>query len=453
MASLHRIALPYLRDSCVIFSSLKHLPLPIFLDSANAYSEGGHFDIICAQPIDVITWHACDDKSLHHFLSEAEQRLKSVITEYLDCDQLPFSGGAVGYIDYNFGELASNIRPSPRLEAPLSTPNFHVGIYPWAIVVDHHRKQCELVAQPSVSEKVLTHIKQLVLNSPQQSLKNTARFQLTSSFTSTLDRKYYEQAFNQVQDYIQAGDCYQVNLTRAFNASYQGDTWPAYQKLRDIAAAPFSAYIDLGSSQVLSFSPERLLSANNGKLQTQPIKGTAARSADPDTDKALALALQRSAKNRAENIMIVDLLRNDFSKSCKAASVRTDQLCELQTFRTVHHLVSTVSGELREECSSFQALLSCFPGGSITGAPKHRAMEIISEIEPHQRKVYCGSIFYLGGNGKMDSNIAIRSFLCDGEQITGWAGGGIVADSDVDEEFIETETKIGKLIQALADFN
>ena len=201
----------------------------------------------------------------------------------------------------------------------------------------------------------------------------------------------------------------------------------------------------------MSFSPERLLSADNGALQTQPIKGTAARDPDPDKDQALAKALQQSTKNRAENVMIVDLLRNDFSKSCVAASVKTEQLCELQSFRTVHHLVSTVSGQLRPDCSPFNALLSCFPGGSITGAPKHRAMEIIREIEPHQRGVYCGSIFYLGAGGKMDSNITIRSFVCADNTITGWAGGGIVADSNVDEEFVETETKIGKLLQALAD--
>ena len=149
--------------------------------------------------------------------------------------------------------------------------------------------------------------------------------------------------------------------------------------------------------------------------------------------------------------MIVDLLRNDFSKSCQASSVRTEQLCELQSFRTVHHLVSTVSGQLRTDCTPFKALLNCFPGGSITGAPKQRAMEIIREIEPHRRNIYCGSVFYMGGGGKMDSNITIRSFVCADKVITGWAGGGIVADSEVEEEFTETETKIGKLLQALAD--
>tara|TARA_R110001599_G_scaffold29107_5_gene100045 strand:- start:14348 stop:14983 length:636 start_codon:yes stop_codon:yes gene_type:complete len=209
--------------------------------------------------------------------------------------------------------------------------------------------------------------------------------------------------------------------------------------------------MDLGSSQFLCLSPERLLAAQTRKLQTQPIKGTAARSSDPAEDLALATALQASTKNRAENIMIVDLLRNDFSKSCQAESVVTEALCELQSFRTVHHLVSTVTGLLRGDRSEFSALLDCFPGGSITGAPKQRAMEIIREIEPHRRSLYCGSIFYLGANGKMDSNIAIRSFVCENQEIKGWAGGGIVADSELDEEYIETETKISKLLDALAD--
>jgi para-aminobenzoate synthetase component 1 len=209
--------------------------------------------------------------------------------------------------------------------------------------------------------------------------------------------------------------------------------------------------MDAGGSQILCLSPERLLSAEQGRLLTQPIKGTAARSLDAQEDMTLASTLQASAKNRAENVMIVDLLRNDFSKSCQPDSVDTERLCELQSFKTVHHLVSTITGRLRNDCSEFSALLSCFPGGSITGAPKQRAIEIIREIEPHSRSVYCGSIFYLGAGGEMDSNIAIRSFVCEDGSITAWAGGGIVADSELNEEFVETETKIGKLLKALTD--
>ena len=450
MASLRRILLPYTSDSCALFAKLKHLPFPVFLDSAAPFSDYGRFDIICAQPEKVISFKSNDYGNIDTFSFNSEQLLKTVSDTYLHTDDLPFCGGAIGYLSYNFGELSLGKREPATANTTSYPPEAHIGIYPWVIVVDHERQRCELVAQASLSEQSLAEIERLILNeleTPTELLP----FKLNGEFNSSLNATKYQQAFKRIQDYIRAGDCYQINLTRAFSAPYQGDSWQAYRGLRETAAAPYSAYIDLGESQILSFSPERLLSANNGALQTQPIKGTAARDPDPDKDLALAKALQQSTKNRAENVMIVDLLRNDFSKSCVAASVKTEQLCELQSFRTVHHLVSTVSGQLRPDCSPFNALLNCFPGGSITGAPKHRAMEIIREIEPHQRGVYCGSIFYLGADGKMDSNITIRSFVCADNTITGWAGGGIVADSDVDEEFVETETKIGKLLQALAD--
>ena len=449
MASLRRISLPYLRDSCALFTSLKHLPFPVFLDSAAPFSEHGRFDIICAEPDEVISLKTNNYKDIDTFLINTAQRLQALSDEYLHSDELPFCGGAIGFLSYALGETALVGSKHQDSSDSSATPDFYAGIYPWAIVVDHQRERCELVAQASVSEPTLIRIQELLRAAPAENID--VRFTLGSEFSTSLNRSQYQDAFARVQDYIRAGDCYQINLTRAFTAHYQGDTWQAYQQLRETAAAPFSAYIDLGDSQILSFSPERLLSADKGRLQTQPIKGTAARDSDQQKDAALAAALQSSAKNRAENVMIVDLLRNDFSKSCQTSTVRTEQLCELQSFRTVHHLVSTVTGQLRADCTPFTALLNCFPGGSITGAPKQRAMEIIHEIEPHQRDVYCGSIFYLGGGGKMDSNILIRSFVCADNRITGWAGGGIVADSDVDEEFTETETKIGKLLQALAD--
>ncbi|WP_269618294.1 aminodeoxychorismate synthase component I [Zhongshania sp. BJYM1] len=452
MASLRRIPLPYHCDSCGFFSKLKHLAYPVFLDSAAPFSDFGRFDIICAQPKEIISLKTNSYDNNRTFLINTENRIKTLCNEFVSTDDLPFCGGAIGYMSYEFGrpsaKIDCDIEQKPPIASP-PTPDFHVGVYEWAIVVDHLNKQCELVAQAGVDDQTLAQIEQCVLSAKPNS--PITPFKLSGDFVSSLDQRQYRQAFNRVQDYIRAGDCYQINLTRAFNANYRGDPWQAYQRLRETAAAPFSVFMDLGNSQILSFSPERLLSARKGHLQTQPIKGTAARDPDPIKDQALAAELRGSEKNRAENVMIVDLLRNDFSKSCLASTVKTEKLCELQSFRTVHHLVSTVSGELRPDCTPFNALQNCFPGGSITGAPKRRAMEIIDEIEPHRRSVYCGSIFYLGADGKMDSNIAIRSFVCADNEITGWAGGGIVADSDADEEFIETETKIGKLLAALAD--
>ncbi|WP_373080153.1 aminodeoxychorismate synthase component I [Zhongshania sp.] len=444
MASLCRIPLPYRRDSSSYFAAVKHLPLPVYLDSAADHSDRGRWDIICAEPEEVISSKTIDYSDKDTLSIRIASTLKRIDRDYIDSPTLPFSGGAIGYLSYEFGEeLQLGLSPNAQI------PTFHIAIYPWFVLVDHHQQRCELIAQPSLSQVRLTELSALL--TPIDAPPSARKFRLTSPFVSSLKKDDYTKAFNKVKAYIDAGDCYQVNLTREFTASYQGDPWQAYLQLRAAAAAPFSAYMDFGDSQFLSLSPERLLAAQERQLQTQPIKGTAARSDDPQEDSALATKLQNSAKNRAENIMIVDLLRNDFSKSCQAETVVTEALCELQSFRTVHHLVSTVTGTLRDERSEFSALLDCFPGGSITGAPKHRAMEIISEIEPHRRSLYCGSIFYLGPNGKMDSNIAIRSFVCKQQKITGWAGGGIVADSVLNEEFIETETKISKLLEALAD--
>ncbi|MBW2941529.1 aminodeoxychorismate synthase component I [Zhongshania aquimaris] len=451
MASLRRISLPYHRDSCDLFARLKHLPYPVFLDSAAPFSEFGRYDILCAQPEEVISLNTINYDDINTFLIKTEQRLNQLCDHYSHNEELPFCGGAIGYLSYDLAEISQSIGGKQRASIDPPTPLFHAGIYPWAIIVDHGHQECELVAQPGVNDATLAHIQKLIAMTLDTNPEPQA-FKLLVPFRSTLNRTQYGKAFDRIQNYIRAGDCYQINLTRGFTAKFAGDPWLAYQGLRETAAAPFSAYLDLGSSQILSFSPERLLSADqDGHLQTQPIKGTAARDPDPEIDRALATALQESTKNRAENVMIVDLLRNDFSKSCQASSVHTEQLCELQSFRTVHHLVSTVSGQLRADCTPFKALLNCFPGGSITGAPKQRAMEIIREIEPHRRNIYCGSVFYMGGGGKMDSNITIRSFVCADKVITGWAGGGIVADSEVEEEFTETKTKIGKLLKALAD--
>ncbi len=447
MASLCRVSLPYHRDSSRYFAAVKHLPLPVYLDSAAEYNERGRWDIICAEPEDVISINTIDYGDINTFNIKVESRLNHINQAYLDAPDLPFSGGAVGYLSYDFGEQFQAQLGGQTDDIPLA----HIGIYPWTVIVDHELQRCELVAQAHLSKSRVSELEGLLRKAAPET--RAGKFRLTSAFQSSLNPDHYAEAFHKIKAYIDTGDCYQINLTREFCADFKGDPWSAYLRLRDVAAAPFSAYMDFGNSQFLCLSPERLLAAQNRQLQTQPIKGTAARSEDPDKDLLLATTLQDSAKNRAENIMIVDLLRNDFSKSCQTETVITEALCELQSFRTVHHLVSTVTGRLRDDRSEFSALLDCFPGGSITGAPKQRAMEIIREIEPHRRSLYCGSIFYLGPKGKLDSNIAIRSFVCNQEKIRGWAGGGIVADSILEEEFIETETKISKLLDALADLD
>ena len=269
---------------------------------------------------------------------------------------------------------------------------------------------------------------------------------------STLEREEYLPRARRVLDYIEAGDCYQANLTREFRAPCAGDPWTFYRHLHDTNPAPMGAYLEYPFGAVLSSSPERFLVVQGDKALTRPIKGTRRRRADPREDAAAAAELVASAKDRAENVMIVDLLRNDLGKVCETGSVHVTGLCELESFATVHHLVSTVVGRLAPGRDALDALEACFPGGSITGAPKRRAMEIIDELEPHRREVYCGAVGYVAPGGRMDMNIPIRTTLCAQGELRFYAGGGIVADSTPEDEFDETEVKIAAIRRAVAAF-
>jgi para-aminobenzoate synthetase component 1 len=267
-----------------------------------------------------------------------------------------------------------------------------------------------------------------------------------------MDKAAYATAFTRIKHYLKEGDSYQVNLTQRFVSPCQGDPWIAYRVLRRINAAPFSAYLNMPEVQVLSSSPERFLKVTEGRVETKPIKGTRPRKADPGEDQAQIAALAGSAKDRAENVMIVDLLRNDISRSCLEGSVRVPELFAVESYATVHHLVSTVTGELAPDQHALDLLRSCFPGGSITGAPKIRSMEIIEELEPHRRGIYCGAIGYIGFDGNMDTNIAIRTLVHNHGNIRFWVGGGIVNDSVLDEEYQECFDKAAALLQLLMEF-
>ncbi|MFZ2405614.1 MAG: aminodeoxychorismate synthase component I, partial [Methylobacter sp.] len=259
-------------------------------------------------------------------------------------------------------------------------------------------------------------------------------------------------AFDRIKHYLKEGDCYQVNLAQRFVAACEGDPWTAYQTLRKLNAAPFSCYLNLPEVQVLSSSPERFLKLTDGVVETKPIKGTRPRKPDYAEDQQQIKNLQASNKDRAENLMIVDLLRNDISKTCKSGSVKVPKLFDVESYATVHHLVSTVTGILAENQHALDLLKSCFPGGSITGAPKIRAMEIIEELEPNRRGVYCGAIGYIGFNGNMDTNIAIRTLVHSQNTIRFWAGGGIVNDSVVEEEYQESFDKAAAMLDLLRQF-
>ena len=439
MLKLHTDNIAYQPDTENLFERFRDLQQAIFLDSAQPWSKRGRYDIITAEPIEkIIKTKACDTNI--NYFSSLQAHLEAQLPVVANPHQLPFTGGLAGFFGYDLLQADTVSGFAPLL------PHAAVGLYSWAVIVDHLKQQSLLVAHPATDPALLRELRHRLAKPPNV---NTEKFSLNSCFKSNTSREEYRKAFARIQDYIHAGDCYQINLAQRFSAAFEGDPWQAYRLLRRTAAAPFSAYMQLDQHAILSVSPERFLKLSDGRATTSPIKGTAPRGQTPDEDAANANRLRNSEKDKAENLMIVDLLRNDLGKSCVPGSIDVDKLFELQSFDTVHHLVSTVSGELAADKTALQLLEGCFPGGSITGAPKRRAMEIIAELEHDPRSVYCGAIGYISCDGRMDTNIAIRTMVCTQQQIHCWAGGGIVADSAWESEYQECLDKVGKLLDCL----
>jgi len=451
------IELPYQLDSADYFEAIRDLAWPVFLDSANTDLESGRYDIMAADPFITLNTRNLDthieyrDGKQLHSTDDPFTVLQSILAPLSQASSdLPFAGGAIGYFGYDLGRRIEDI-PQQTIDAE-DLPEMAIGIYDWAIIVDHKNKQCFL-ASHGYDPKTHDNWNTLVDKLKQPIEKEPTNFTVSGELHSNFDKASYQSAFNKIKSYIVEGDCYQVNLAKRFEIKADGDPWHAYKLLRQYNAAPFSAYFATDSASILSSSPERLLSANKQHVETKPIKGTRPRDLlDKTNDEALGIELQNSIKDRAENLMIVDLLRNDLGKVCVPGSISVPKPFKLESFATVHHLVTTIVGKLDQKETAVSLLRACFPGGSITGAPKLRAMEIIEELEPHRRGVYCGSIAYIGFDGKMDSNITIRTLVYNDNRLRFWAGGGIVADSDVDaehQEILDKASAILKLIENL----
>jgi para-aminobenzoate synthetase component 1 len=451
--------IPYETDSSKIFARIADRPWAVFLDSGQPHSQFGHYDIMAADPfVRLVTkgeyTEILDSKGHEVSTQDPFELLKSRLANYsLNQAELPFEGGAIGYFAYDLARRVDDL-PIQALDAE-NIPQMMVGIYDWAVVVDHRLSRAWLVSHSfdQATEDVWPELCAL-FDSPLL-IKSQSVFEVTSALSSNMDYKAYTQAFDKVKRYIYEGDCYQVNLAQRFSAKAMGDAWVAYQALREISPAPFMAYMNFSNEsplQVLSASPERFLQVFNGHVETRPIKGTRPRSLDAEQDKRNAESLQNSLKDRAENLMIVDLLRNDISKACEIGTVRADHMFALESFANVHHLVSTVTGKLAVGMTAIDLLRACFPGGSITGAPKLRAMEIIEELEPNRRGLYCGAIGYIGFDGNMDTNIAIRTAIYSQGEIRFYAGGGVVADSELTKEYRETLDKASSMLELLKAF-
>lgn len=437
----------------------------IFLESADANHVDSNWTIISADPIATLQSLSgntiykqdgiCEKKNIDPFIIIKDKR-ETLFHQHKYVNKLPFIGGILGSINYELGYQFEQIKHADK-PASLTLPELNLGFYDWALLYNCDKGEFLLVTQYTSATKspISTQWQDRFdwLMAQLKSPSLVAPFKLDSHWLSNMDKCQYTEKFNKIQDYILSGDCYQVNLAQRFSANYQGDEYQAYQALLLNNKPPFAAFLRLPEQVILSLSPERFLKLKNNVVESKPIKGTRPRFQDPILDKKSQHQLQHSEKDRSENLMIVDLLRNDIGRVCVPGSVKVPQLFYIESFPAVHHLVSTVIGKLDNKYQLEALLKVCFPGGSITGTPKIRAMEIIAELEPNQRQIYCGSIGYINTNGDMDMNIAIRTLVCVNGQIYCWAGGALVADSQVDAEYQECFDKVSKILPCLANLN
>ena len=469
---------------------LADLPYRIFLDSATKGAQVGRYSFLAADPVAVVRSKGSRTECGARIVPEdALDAVRELLAPYAT-DPLPglppFQGGAAGYLAYDWGRVHERI-PPPRHD-DLGVPDVVLGVYDWVLAWDHEVSRAWLISTgmletspPARTRRaadraavVLERLKSADATAARQvpwplqgcdlpveaeaSVVPKAptypvaagwadpRLELRSSFTHA----GYLEAVARVREYIFAGDIFQANISQRFDAPLSEPPWSLYRRLRTQNAAPFAAYLDFPEAVVLSASPERFLRVDvDGHVETRPIKGTRPRGVGPEHDAALGQALTASAKDRAENLMIVDLLRNDLSRVCAPGTVHVPELFALEHYATVHHLVSTVVGDLAPGADALTLLRAAFPGGSITGAPKVRAMEIIAELEPSERGIYCGAIGYWSLTGALDCSIVIRTAVARAGRVYFSAGGGIVADSDPEQEYRETLDKARGMIDAL----
>ncbi|MDV7341652.1 aminodeoxychorismate synthase component I [Terasakiella sp. A23] len=423
------IDIPY-QDPAALFAPFARDPFALLLDSTSV----GRYSYICLDPVETFT-------NAENIFDQLKDRLSQTRVNRAD-DLPPFQGGLVGYFGY---ELLHQLEDVPaKANDDISIPDVAFGFYDVIAAFDHEQEKAWIISIGSQAraEELLEKLNTAVAPSSFA----PAKLNWTSDFT----QDEYQASVQKVIDYIHAGDIFQANLTQRFQADLPDgfNHFGLYQNLRASNPAPFSAFLNFADFTIASSSPERFIQLKDGHVETCPIKGTRPRSDDPKLDQSNAHELRNSEKDRAENTMIVDLLRNDISKVCKPHSVDVPELCEVHSFATVHHLISTVTGQLKDEYDGLDLLKASFPGGSITGAPKVRAMEIISELEPVRRNVYCGAIGYIGCDGTMDTNIVIRTLIFKDNKACVQVGGGIVADSQPEAEYQETLDKARALFKA-----
>ena len=455
-----------LPDAEEAFLRLSRLPHCIFFDSARRDPKLGRYSFIAADPFDYFEVPADGSDAL----GELERRMALYRCQTV-ADLPPFHGGAAGLFSYDLGRAYERI-PTPLVDE-FQAPALAIGLYDVVLAIDHFAGRCWIIShgfpetdlaarQSRAAARCATLLEQLTKPRSEVSApavprhlisaeRLAAQFPVTTiaRLTSNFSHSGYLTAVERAIEYIRAGDIFQVNIAQRLMYPATDDAIELYLRLRRRNPATFAGYLDTGEFQICSASPERFLQVVDGEAEARPIKGTRGRTLWPEADLFAGDELQASEKDRAENVMIVDLLRNDLSRVCLPESIRVTELCKLELYEFVQHLVSAVRGKLRPGLTAIDLLRAAFPGGSITGAPKVRAMEIIAELEPTARGPYCGSLGYLGFDGTMDTSILIRTITAG----HGWwqapVGGGIVAQSDPQREYEETWQKAEGLLRAL----
>ena len=435
--------LPWPGSPAAWYSTLRRLPWPCWLDSgAGPVDERRRWHIMVAAP----RWRVIAREGLTQ-VADAAGRVKAdsrppleVIRALLDGRPppagLPFAGGAVGYLSYDHGRRLMGLPV-----AALEFPEVAVGIYDWAILLDRREARAWLAgAEPP--HGLVAALERAARRAP----AGAAHWRL-GTLRQPINRESYGRAFVRIQHYLREGDCYQVNYAQPFETAFQGDPLAFYLHLRACNPVSHGGFLAYPFGWIASLSPEQFVRLAGDRVITRPIKGTRPRDADAVRDRELAAELEASEKDRAENLMIVDLLRNDLGRVCRPGTIAVPELFQVESLANVHHLVSTITGRLQTGLDGLDLLEAVMPGGSITGAPKRRAMEIIDELEGRPRESYCGTLFWLDHGGDLDSNIAIRTFQCAGGRMRYWAGGGIVADSRERDEYQESLHKAAPLLQ------
>jgi para-aminobenzoate synthetase component I len=452
-------------DPLTLFVTLNKGPWSLFFDSANyqtPFQSTNRYSYIATDPYKTFWLKNGFEKNTHNRVMDPFGLLKEITAFKIQKipNLPPFQGGLAGYFGYDLCHYLEKI-PFPTTD-DMDFPDLAIGIYDVVISFDHHLKKCWIVSTGLPESDVLKRNArakqrledfQLLLANPTSlpppSREGISKKDIQANFTKTA----YERIVNTAKEYIRAGDIFEVNLSQRFKTRLPTNLTPfaLYQRLRQINPAPFSVFFNLGEITIASSSPERFLLLENDTVETRPIKGTTPRGKTPEKDRELAEALSKSEKDRSENVMIVDLMRNDLSRVCTEDSVTVETLCGVESYASIHHLVSVIKGKLKTHLHALDLLTASFPGGSITGVPKVRAMQIISELEPTRRGPYCGSFGFISFNGDMDTSIIIRTYAMNGQELVYQAGGAVVFNSNPTQEYQETLDKASFLTQALLE--